>query len=449
MLLERGKWAVRLMILVALLALAAGTFAMAQKAWAADADDAVYPATGGNLYFDKNTQMITDADPGITAAEIPAEIQGLAVRGLEDFVFEECENLTTVTFAGSIISIGEWAFADTALKSVIIPASVTDIGEYAFDGCTKLTEINVDELNRYYSSIDGVLFNAAKTTLIQYPAGKTDSSYTIPAGVDMIGSNAFRNAQRLTGVTIPAGVEDIGYLAFYGCTNLKEVILPKSVTYIGDEAFGYDSDDEHIAGFTIRGASDAAERYANYEGFNFIWTGPKESQTVNCKSVTKTYGDKAFSLKATAKTTLSYTSGNPGVVTVNKNGLVTVKGTGKATVTIKAAATTRYNAAAKKVTVTVKPGQVADLRVKAGKKQATVTWKKNAKASGYQVMTAQDNKFTKGKKIVNISNNKTIKATVKKLKSKKTYYVKVRAYKTVGKTKIYGAYTKAKKVKVK
>ncbi len=89
-------------------------------------------------------------------------------------------------------------------------------------------------------------------------------------------------------------------------------------------------------------------------------------------------------------------------------------------------------------------------KVSPGKKGTlTATWKKDTKAKGYQLVVAQNSKFTKGKKSVTISKNKTTKKTMKKLKSKKTYYVKIRAYKMSGKTKVYGAYSKVKKVKVK
>jgi hypothetical protein len=67
-----------------------------------------------------------------------------------------------------------------------------------------------------------VLFNKAKTTLIQYPAGKS-GSYDIPAGVTVIGDNAFYGCSALTGVSIPAGVTSIGDYAFYGCSALTSV----------------------------------------------------------------------------------------------------------------------------------------------------------------------------------------------------------------------------------
>ena len=88
-------------------------------------------------------------------------------------------------------------------------------------------------------------------------------------------------------------------------------------------------------------------------------------------------------------------------------------------------------------------------KVKAnGKKKIKVSWKKDKKASGYEI-TYSTKKSFKGKKTIVVKSNKTTSTVVKKLKSKKKYFVKVRSYKQVGKTKTYGAYSKVKTVKVK
>lgn len=168
-------------------------------------------------------------------------------------------------------------------------------------------------------------------------------------------------------------------------------------------------------------------------------------------SYTKNYGSGAFSLGATVASggKLSYKSSDTKVAAVSSDGRVTLKGPGRATITITAAATASYNGATKRVTITVKPKKTAGLKVKKGKKRMTVSWKRDKKATGYQLTYAQNKKFKKGRKNITISKNKTTKKTVKKLKAKKTYYVKVRAYKSVGKTKLYGAYSGVKKVKTR
>ena len=173
------------------------------------------------------------------------------------------------------------------------------------------------------------------------------------------------------------------------------------------------------------------------------------NQSITANSRTVAYGTKPFALNAQAKTNLTYTSSNTKVATVSGAGKVTIKGTGKAVITITAEATENYNAASKQVTITVTPKKASGLKVKTAKKKMTVSWKKDTRASGYQITYAQNKKFTKGKKSVTVSKNKTTKKTIKKLKSKKTYYVKVRAYKKSGSTKLYGSYSKVKKAKVK
>ena len=168
-------------------------------------------------------------------------------------------------------------------------------------------------------------------------------------------------------------------------------------------------------------------------------------------SYTKTYGSGAFSLGATAASggKLSYKSSDTKVAAVSSDGRVTLKGPGRATITITAAATASYNGATKRVTITVKPKKTAGLKVKKGKKRMTVRWKRDSKATGYQITYAQNKKFKKGKKNITVRKNKTTKKTIKKLKAGKTYYVKVRAYKNAGKTKLYGSYSGVKKVKIR
>ena len=116
------------------------------------------------------------------------------------------------------------------------------------------------------------------------------------------------------------------------------------------------------------------------------------------------------------------------------------------TATKPSATTTATKPAVKPVKkVTVKK-QTA--KVKAGKKKLTVTWKKDKNVSGYQIKIATKKNF-KGAKTYTVKSYKTYKKVIKKLKAKKKYFVKVRAYKTVGKSKVYGAYSAVRSCKVK
>lgn len=128
-----------------------------------------------------------------------------------------------------------FAYCDS-LTSIRIPASVTAISEWALSDCPALTAVTVASGNTVYSSVDGVLFNKAKTRLILYPAAKTGTSYTIPSGVTTIADGAFCGCQ-LTSISIPDTVTTIGEYAFDSCSGLTGVAIPDSVTSLGACAF--------------------------------------------------------------------------------------------------------------------------------------------------------------------------------------------------------------------
>ena len=102
-----------------------------------------------------------------------------------------------------------------------------------------------------------------------------------------------------------------------------------------------------------------------------------------------------------------------------------------------------------KNTETVKSKKTSIKKLSKGKKKFTVTWAKVSGVKGYQIQYSTDKKFKKNNKSVTVTKQKTTKATVKKLKSKKKYYVRVRTYKTVNGKKIYSSWSKVKSVKTK
>lgn len=208
-----------------------------------------------------------------------------SVTNIGVFAFQDCRRLTNVTIADNITSIGGWAFFGcTSLTSITLPDAVTSIGEGAFRDCTSLTgvtipdrvtsindfmfygctglasigigsavrsigtqvfsdcvslaKIGVEDDNSTYSSIDGVLFDKSRTTLIRHPAGRS-GTYAIPGSVTNIWELAFERCVSLTSVTIPNGVLSIGAGAFYGCTGLTNVTVPGGVTIVWDVAFAY------------------------------------------------------------------------------------------------------------------------------------------------------------------------------------------------------------------
>ena len=167
------------------------------------------------------------------------------VTGVGSCAFTNCTHLHQVTFPDSVTSIGDSAFASCFFAAdgvntytVTIPSGVTRIGDRAFADCGWLSAIRVESGNRVYSSADGVLYNRAKTELIQVPGGYR-GSLAIPGSVTTIARDALSRCDRLTAVTIPNSVTAIGRGAFQYCQRLTEIKIPKGVREIGDYTFYY------------------------------------------------------------------------------------------------------------------------------------------------------------------------------------------------------------------
>ncbi len=146
---------------------------------------------------------------------IPAVVNGKKVTRIADKAFCGCDKMLSVS----------------------LPDTITYIGENAFSDCSALQSIEVNKSNKYFSTEDGVLYNADKSLLIYYPMGKKSTSFIISDSVKNIGEGAFIDVKNLTDVTIPNSVTSIGNSAFRNCSNLKSVTIPASVTEIGSCAF--------------------------------------------------------------------------------------------------------------------------------------------------------------------------------------------------------------------
>lgn len=139
-------------------------------------------------------------------------------------------------------------------------------------------------------------------------------------------------------------------------------------------------------------------------------------------------------------------------MTVDKNGKVTLPKNfvGKATIAVTAAKKGIYKKTTKNVTITVNPASVKLSSVKSAKKaQLTVKWKKNAKATGYELQYSTDKNFKKNVKTATVTKAATTSKTLTKLSAGKKYYVRIRTYKTVSKVKYFSAWSAVKNAAVK
>ncbi len=154
---------------------------------------------------------------------------------------------TEVVIPNSVTRIGDAAFKGCAgLTSVTIPNSVTSIGSLAFEGCTGMTHVTIPNS---VTSIGSGAFSYCK--------GLT--SITIPDSVTSIGEGAFDYCTNLTSITIPSGVTSIAYRTFSYCEGLTRVTIPNSVTSIGSGAF---SGCKGLTSITIPDSVTSIEGYA-------------------------------------------------------------------------------------------------------------------------------------------------------------------------------------------
>lgn len=205
--------------------------------------------------------------PSAGPTEPPLFSYGLDAEGhaeLTDFLpsgeFTGAVNIPSEIDGHIVDYIGANCFQDASgVTSVTIPATVTDMGENVFLGCTALDTVQVAADNPYYSVTDGVLYADGGKLLCLYPAAGAAVQFTVPQGVEEIAAGAFGYAQRLQEVILPEGVRyvdsyafafsgierveiagsvlELEEFSFANCFLLKEAVLHPGIQKIGNAAF--------------------------------------------------------------------------------------------------------------------------------------------------------------------------------------------------------------------
>ena len=185
----------------------------------------------------EGTVLIADyafSSSGLTSFSAP---EGL--RFIGEGAFRNCSRMESVTLGDSLTSIGEYTFSGcSGLTEITIPDSVTSIGSEAFDDCGSLEAVYISDLAVWFkisfgSSTSNPLYYAGEL----YLNDTLLTELVVPDSVTSIGDYVFCNCTGLTSVMIGNSVTDIGIGAFYGCTGLTEITIPGSVTHIGQGAF--------------------------------------------------------------------------------------------------------------------------------------------------------------------------------------------------------------------
>ena len=227
--------------------------------------------TGAMKDYDSDDSPATQKKDSVKKVVIEDDVTSIG-----NYAFSGCSSLTDITLPSSVTSIKSCAFYKCSqLASIEIPSSVTSIGNSAFRNCTGLTSI------------------------------------TIPESVTSIGDSAFRNCTGLTSITISDRVTSIGNYVFWGCSNLTSIVIPDSVTSIGELAF---SDCSSLTSITIPD-SVTSIGYAAFSDCSSL-----KIISLSCKSTLKKsdFGDQADLVSYTSHT-LKKTEAKAATCTENGN----------------------------------------------------------------------------------------------------------------------------------
>jgi hypothetical protein len=166
----------------------------------------------------------------LTNIVLPSEIKTIG-----EGTFNACSGLTNITLT-AVTTITGGAFGCEKLTAVFIPSCMISMSRHAFRGCGNLLTIDVATNNPYFSSVNGVLCNKSRQTIIDYPKGRQGAYLAHPEAL-YVGEYAFFRCQGLSEAVFPQTLFSIGENAFYGCRGMTNIVLGASLNSIGIAAF--------------------------------------------------------------------------------------------------------------------------------------------------------------------------------------------------------------------
>lgn len=162
---------------------------------------------------------------------IPSRYVGFPVTRIATGAFVDQQAMKSITLPDQLEEIDSGAFDTcTVLQSLNIPASVTNIAKDAFLDCNAIASVSVEKGNKYYSAVDGILYDAPMTKFIYIPGGRT-GTLEIPEKIVKIEAGVFLGGS-LEKVVIGAHVTEVAAGAFRGCKSLKEIEVKSASTVI-------------------------------------------------------------------------------------------------------------------------------------------------------------------------------------------------------------------------
>lgn len=475
------------------------------------AEDSAADVNTADASVPKGLKYKADNDGNITitgfkskakSLTIPAEIDGKPVTAIGEAAFQENTTLEKIVIPEGVESIGDMAFyACENLSDITIPSTVQDFGMMAF---IESAWLNNKVADNHYVVVNDVLVSAnyvvgtatvpdgvkrigsgafagALVFSVKIPDSVTQIDtgafmlcmalyrITIPASVESIGDAAFSMclslesvdikpgvktigeaafvATSLKTVKIPESVESVGNSAFSLCDSLKTVIISKSVKTIGTEAFA----DSPVKNIWYTGSADEwnaieGDFRKDIESAKMHFNKPESLRLISEARIKLSSSKYVYDGKVKTPEVRAYLGGKK--LTLNKDFTVSYsnnKNIGMATVTVKGCG--EYSGSFNK-TFKISTAKQKITKIKTAKGGFTAKWKKQSMADGYQLKYATNSDFDNGKSKY-VKTNSTTSLSVSKLRSGKTYFVKVRSYTTVDGKKIYGDWSDVKAITTK